>query len=78
VLLDGESIQRLPTKTVATRLGILPQAPIAPEGITVADLVARGRYPHQKWFRQWTKADEAVITEAMEVTGTIDLAARAV
>jgi iron complex transport system ATP-binding protein len=78
VLLDGESIQRLPTKVVATRLGILPQAPIAPEGITVADLVARGRYPHQKWFGQWTRIDEAVITEAMEVTGTIDLAARAV
>ena len=46
---------------VATRLGILPQSPIAPEGITVADLVARGRYPHQSWFRQWTAADERVI-----------------
>jgi iron complex transport system ATP-binding protein len=78
VLLDGESIHRLPTKVVATRLGILPQSPIAPEGITVADLVARGRYPHQKWFRQWTSADEAVIAEAMEVTGTIDLATRPV
>lgn len=78
VLLDGESIHRLPTKVVATRLGILPQSPIAPEGITVADLVARGRYPHQKWFRQWTSADEAVITDAMECTGTIDLATRPV
>jgi iron complex transport system ATP-binding protein len=59
-------------------LGILPQSPIAPEGITVADLVARGRYPHQKWFRQWTAADERVITDAMESTGTIDIATRPV
>jgi iron complex transport system ATP-binding protein len=78
VLLDGESIHRLPTKVVATRLGILPQAPVAPEGITVTDLVARGRYPHQKWFRQWSSADEAAITAAMEVTGTIDIAHRPV
>lgn len=78
VLLDGESIHRLSTKDVATRLGILPQSPISPEGITVADLVARGRYPHQKWFRRWTGADEVVITDAMRATGTIDLATRAV
>ncbi|MBI5090446.1 MAG: ABC transporter ATP-binding protein, partial [Actinobacteria bacterium] len=76
VLLDGESIHRLPTKTVATRLGILPQTPTAPDGITVADLVARGRYPHQKWFHQWGAEDEAVITEAMRATGTISLARR--
>ena len=78
VLLDGESIHRLPTKEVASRLGILPQSPIAPEGITVADLVARGRYPHQKWFRQWTSADEAIVTDAMRATATIDLAKRSV
>jgi iron complex transport system ATP-binding protein len=78
VLLDGESIHRLSTKVVATRLGILPQSPIAPEGITVADLVARGRYPHQKWFRQWTGADEAVIADAMRATGTIGIATRPV
>jgi iron complex transport system ATP-binding protein len=78
VLLDGESIHRLPTKVVATRLGMLPQSPAAPEGITVADLVARGRYPHQKWFRQWSKADERVITDAMRATATIDLATRPV
>lgn len=78
VLLDGESIHRLSTKDVATRLGILPQSPIAPEGITVADLVARGRYPHQKWFTQWSGADEAVITEAMAATGTLELATRPV
>jgi iron complex transport system ATP-binding protein len=78
VLLDGESIHRLPTKEVASRLGILPQSPIAPEGITVADLVARGRYPHQKWFRQWTSDDEAVVTDAMRATATIALAKRSV
>ena len=76
VLLDGESIQRKPTKAVAARLGILPQSPVAPEGITVADLVARGRHPHQSWLRQWTAADEAVIAEAMIATGTLDLADR--
>ncbi len=78
VLLDGQSIQKLPTRTVATRLGILPQSPIAPEGITVADLVGRGRYPHQKWLRQWGPEDEQVVTWAMELTGVIDLATRSV
>jgi iron complex transport system ATP-binding protein len=78
VLLDGESIHRLPTKEVATKLGILPQSPTAPEGITVADLVARGRHPHQKWFRQWTRADEVVIADAMRATATIGLARRPV
>ncbi|PZF83823.1 ABC transporter ATP-binding protein [Jiangella anatolica] len=78
VLLDGESIHRMPTKDVATRLGLLPQAPIAPEGITVTDLVARGRYPHQTWFRHWGEADEIAVTEAMRLTGTIELARRPV
>lgn len=78
VLLDGESIHKLRTREVATRLGLLPQSPTAPEGITVADLVARGRYPHQTWFRQWTSADEAVITEAMRATGIVSLARRPV
>lgn len=78
VLLDGESIHKLSTREVATKLGILPQAPIAPEGITVADLVARGRYPHQKWFRQWSSSDEAAITQAMRHTGIVPLAKRPV
>jgi iron complex transport system ATP-binding protein len=78
VLLDGENIHRLPTKVVATRLGILPQSPVAPEGISVIDLVARGRYPHQGWFRQWARGDEAVVVEAMEATGIADLANRPV
>lgn len=78
VLLDGQSIHRQPTRAVATRLGILPQSPLAPDGITVADLVARGRHPHQRWFRQWSRSEEDAITEAMAVTGTLDLADRPV
>ncbi len=78
VLLDGQGIHTLPTKEVATKLGILPQTPVAPEGITVADLVSRGRHPHQTWLRQWSERDESVVVEAMQVTGTLDLAERPV
>ena len=78
VLLDGTSIHKLPTREVATRLGILPQSPVAPEGITVADLVGRGRYPHQGWFRQWTAADRAAVDDALAATGTLDIAGRPV
>ncbi|HEY6565956.1 MAG TPA: ABC transporter ATP-binding protein [Actinomycetota bacterium] len=78
ITLDGEAIQRLPTKEVATRLGLLPQTPTAPDGITVADLVGRGRYPHQRWFRQFTGDDRDAIAAAMVATGTVDLASRPV
>jgi len=78
VLLDGEEIRRLPTRTVAQRLGVLPQQPIAPDGITVSDLVARGRNPHQRWFRQWTVEDEAAVGGALAATGIADLADRSV
>ena len=78
VLLDGESIHRQSTKSVATRLGILPQQPLAPDGLTVADLVGRGRHPHQRWFRQWTEEDEAAVTGALEATGMTDLGDRPV
>jgi iron complex transport system ATP-binding protein len=78
VLLDGESIRSLPTREVARRLGILPQAPIAPEGITVADLVARGRAPHQGWLRQWTRADEEAVATALVAASVDDLAHRPV
>lgn len=78
VHLDGQVIQRLPTKRVARRLGLLPQAPIAPEGITVADLVGRGRYPHQSWVRQWSREDEAAVERALAATGTADLRDRPV
>lgn len=75
VLLDGAAIHRLPTKQVATRVGLLPQNPIAPEGITVADLVRRGRYPHQGWLRRWCSTDEDAVTAAMLATDVLALAA---
>ncbi|MGW6929313.1 ABC transporter ATP-binding protein [Lentzea sp. NPDC054927] len=78
VLLDGHDIARLKTKDVAKRMGLLPQTPIAPEGLTVADLVARGRHPHQSWVRQWSSDDAGVVAEALRMTGVADLAHRPV
>ena len=78
VLLDGRAIARTPTREVATVLGLLPQSPVAPEGLTVADLVARGRHPHQSWVRQWSRDDEAVVAEALEWTDMAELADRPV
>jgi iron complex transport system ATP-binding protein len=78
VLLDGRLIHETPTREVATVLGLLPQTPVAPEGITVTDLVSRGRYPHQGWFRRWTADDEAAVAEAMAMTDVADLADRPV
>jgi iron complex transport system ATP-binding protein len=78
VLLDGHLIHRLPTKEVAKRLGLLPQSPTAPDGIIVADLVARGRTPHQRLFQQWSRDDESAVSEALCATGTLELADRPV
>ena len=78
VVLDGRSIHDRSTREVATVLGLLPQAPVAPEGITVADLVGRGRYPHQGWFRRWTSDDEQAVAEALAATDTAGLADRSV
>jgi iron complex transport system ATP-binding protein len=78
VLLDGRDIHSLPTREVATRLGLLPQTPTAPDGITVADLVGRGRFPHQRWYRQWSPEDAEAVARALAVTGTTALADRAV
>lgn len=78
VTLDGRSIQSVPTKQLARRIGILPQSPVAPEGITVMDLVSRGRAPHQTWWRQWSRADETAVVAALEATSMLDLADRAV
>lgn len=66
------------TKEVARVLGMLPQTPVAPEGLTVADLVSRGRHPHQSWIRQWSADDEGEVAEALELTGVSDLADRPV
>ena len=76
VLLDGQVIQSMPAKKVARTLGLLPQSSIAPDGITVADLVARGRYPHQGLLRQWSPEDERVVQESMAQTGVAELADR--
>lgn len=78
IVLDGRSIAGYPAREVARRLALLPQASIAPDGITVADLVARGRYPHQSLLRQWSRADEAAVFEAMAATGIADLGYRRV
>jgi iron complex transport system ATP-binding protein len=78
VLLDGKSIHRIPPRELARTLGLLPQSPIAPEGITVADLVSRGRHPHQGLFSRWTKADDEAVTAALAATRTVDLAERPV
>ncbi|MYV98652.1 ABC transporter ATP-binding protein [Streptomyces sp. SID3343] len=78
VVLDGEDIVKLKTRDVAKKLGLLPQGPVAPEGLTVADLVATGRHPHQSWVRQWSSDDAAVVARALAMTGVSDLAERPV
>nr|WP_246491801.1 ABC transporter ATP-binding protein [Actinomadura alba] len=78
VHLDGRSIHSMPTRRVAQQLGILPQAPIAPKGLTVIDLVGQGRAPHQSWWRQWSSADEQAVTEALKATAMLDQARRPV
>lgn len=78
VVLDGKRIDRESTREVARVLGMLPQGPTAPEGITVGDLVARGRHPHQRWFRQWSTEDEHAVEQALEWTGIAELADRPV
>ncbi|ACZ86401.1 ABC transporter ATP-binding protein [Streptosporangium roseum] len=78
VQLDGRALHSIPTRELAQRLGILPQTPVAPEGLTVIDLVNRGRSPHQTWWRQWSKADEQAVRGALAATGMTGLADRAV
>ena len=76
VYLDGTAIHEMRTHDVARQLGLLPQSPVAPDGITVGDLVGRGRYPHQGWFRQWRPEDDEAVAIALESTGTADLVDR--
>ncbi|MEI3843879.1 MULTISPECIES: ABC transporter ATP-binding protein [Microbacterium] len=78
VLLDGRSLHELPTKRVAREVGLLPQGPIAPDGIRVVDLVTRGRYPHQRLFAPWTPEDESAVGDAMDATGIWHLSGRLV
>ncbi|RMI28364.1 ABC transporter ATP-binding protein [Nocardia stercoris] len=76
VLLDGKEIARMRGRDVARTLGMLPQTPVAPEGLTVGDLVAHGRHPHRSWLRQWSRDDEHEVTTALERTGMAELADR--
>ena len=78
VLLDGREVHRMPAKELARTLGLLPQSPIAPEGITVADLVGRGRHPHQRLLSRWSREDDAAVAAALDATHTADLADRSV
>jgi iron complex transport system ATP-binding protein len=76
VYLDGKAISQLKAKTVAKKLGMLPQSPVAPEGLTVRDLVAMGRYPYQSWLQQWSTEDESQVAQALEITTMSELADR--
>lgn len=78
VLLDGHAIDAMAARRLACRVGFLPQSPIAPEGISVLELVSRGRHPHQGLFRRWSAADEAAVADALAATGLLELAERAV
>ncbi len=78
VTLDGSDVARIPRRTFARQVGLLPQQPIAPEGISVADLVARGRYPHQGWFRRWSPADDEIVAQALAATDVSELAGRSI
>lgn len=78
VVLDGHDIAKLQPRQVARKLGLLPQQPPIPEGITVFDLVARGRFPHQGFLRHWSKQDEIAVAGAITLTGIADLTERPV
>lgn len=78
VCLDGHNIHHMKAKDLARQIGILPQSPVAPEGLTVYELVAQGRYPHQSWFQQWSSEDERITLEALEMTNLTHFADRPV
>ncbi|SEM62965.1 iron complex transport system ATP-binding protein [Mesobacillus persicus] len=73
VLLEGEAISKLSTKEIAQKMAILPQSPIAPEGLTVLQLVKQGRYPYQNWLKQWSEDDEKKVNDALRATGIVEL-----
>ncbi|MGY0537054.1 ABC transporter ATP-binding protein [Nocardioides sp. YJ-D4] len=78
VLLDGKEVHATPAKQLARRMGLLPQSPIAPEGITVGELVGRGRHPHQRVLARWSEADDRAVTAALRATDTVELMGRTV
>lgn len=76
VHLDGRDLSRIPSKRIARRVGMLPQGPVAPEGLSVEELVRQGRYPHRSLLGQWSRRDEEACRRAMELTGLTALAER--
>lgn len=78
VTLGGEDVRSFAPKALARRVGFLPQAATAPGGVTVAELVARGRYPHQRLLQQWSPEDADAVNRAMRSTGVAELRDRPV
>ncbi|MGI3169820.1 ABC transporter ATP-binding protein [Pseudooceanicola sp. C21-150M6] len=76
VVLDGQPVRQMPTRALARKLGLLPQSPIAPDGISVAELVSHGRHPHHGVLSRWTPDDDRAVAEALDMTRTADLAGR--
>ncbi len=78
IVLDEKNLTDIPPKQLARVLGLLPQSPVAPEGITVADLVGRGRFPYQSFFKGLGKKDYEAVEEALEIMGITNLANQSV
>lgn len=78
ILVDNRDVTTMKRKELAKLIGFLPQSPVAPEGLKVADLVARGRHPHQSWINQWSRSDEKAVFNALQMTDSIDLADRTI
>ncbi|MGW9415934.1 ABC transporter ATP-binding protein [Arthrobacter cupressi] len=74
VLLDGKDLRSFSQRAIAQRIAVLPQTPIAPAGLTVSELVTRGRHPRQKWYQQFSAGDEAAVAAALEATDVSALA----
>jgi len=72
VHLDGTDVSRLSANALARQLALLPQAPVTPEGLTVGDLVGRGRFPHRSWYQRWSGADEQAVRDAVARVDLLD------
>ncbi|MGO5091422.1 ABC transporter ATP-binding protein [Clostridium sp. LCP25S3_F10] len=78
VHLNGQDISKLSTKEIAKKMAILPQNPTAPSGLTVSELVAYGRFPHQKGFGNLTKEDKKIVKWALDATKLSEFESREV
>ncbi|MBC3185629.1 ABC transporter ATP-binding protein [Corynebacterium sp. zg-331] len=72
----GRGIAQWPRRERARELSLLPQTPVAPEGLTVSQLIARGRHPYQSWLAQWSARDDEVVSAAIATTGLSELVDR--